>query len=184
MELLRITRQIHCKAVEQRATLRHRQYNRDWRTSYSRPPMDPYLTSRLLQNPGGATGTKRPCEWMGGRPRARHDRSSSERDVVNRGMVRTRRRWACLTSDLARPDQQPPSARTPPRSHLHDSDHSLPSTAAASWRHAAPPKPFRAAPPPSLPNLHLSVLLGRIARAKTPLRAVHTYATLRVPAPR
>ena len=27
MELLRITRQIHCKAVEQRATLIHRQYN-------------------------------------------------------------------------------------------------------------------------------------------------------------
>jgi len=45
MELLRITRQIHCKAVEQRATLIHRQYNRDWVTSYSRPPMDPYLTS-------------------------------------------------------------------------------------------------------------------------------------------
>jgi len=37
MELLRITRQIHCKAVEQRATLIHRQYNRDWGTSYSRP---------------------------------------------------------------------------------------------------------------------------------------------------
>jgi len=32
MELLRITRQIHCKAVEQRATLIHRQYNRDWGT--------------------------------------------------------------------------------------------------------------------------------------------------------
>jgi len=30
MELLRITRQIHCKAVKQRATLIHRQYNRDW----------------------------------------------------------------------------------------------------------------------------------------------------------
>jgi len=28
MELLRIARQIHCKAVEQRATLLHRQYNR------------------------------------------------------------------------------------------------------------------------------------------------------------
>ena len=55
MELLRITRQIHCKAVEQRATLIHRQYNRDWGTSYSRPPIDPYLTSPLLQNPGGAT---------------------------------------------------------------------------------------------------------------------------------
>ena len=35
------TRQIHCKAVEQRATLIHRQYNRDWGTSYSRPPIDP-----------------------------------------------------------------------------------------------------------------------------------------------
>jgi len=45
MELLRITRQIHRKAVEQRATLLHRQYNRDWGTSYSRPPIDPYLTS-------------------------------------------------------------------------------------------------------------------------------------------
>ena len=45
MELLRITRQIHCTAVEQRATLIHRQYNRDWGTSYSRPPIDPYLTS-------------------------------------------------------------------------------------------------------------------------------------------
>ena len=54
MELLRITRQIHCKAVEQRATLIHRQYNWDWGTSYSRPPIDPYLTSPLLQNPGGA----------------------------------------------------------------------------------------------------------------------------------
>ena len=41
MELLRITRHIHCKAVEQRATLIHRQYNRDWGTSYSRPPIDP-----------------------------------------------------------------------------------------------------------------------------------------------
>ena len=39
MELLRITRQIHvhCKAVEQRATLIHRQYNRDWGTSYYKP---------------------------------------------------------------------------------------------------------------------------------------------------
>ena len=39
MELLRITRQIHCKAVEQRATLIHRQYNLDWGTSYSRSPI-------------------------------------------------------------------------------------------------------------------------------------------------
>ena len=52
---LRITRQIHRKAIEQRAPLIHRQYNRDWGTSYSRPPIDPYLTSPLLQNPGGAT---------------------------------------------------------------------------------------------------------------------------------
>ena len=55
MELLRITRQIHCKVVEQRATLIHRQYNWDWGTSHSRPPIDPYLTSPLLQNSGGAT---------------------------------------------------------------------------------------------------------------------------------
>jgi len=54
-----ITRLIHCTAVEQRATLIHRQYNRDWGTSYSRPPIDPYLTSLcykilaapLLRNP-------------------------------------------------------------------------------------------------------------------------------------
>ena len=57
MELLRITRQIRCKAVEQTATLIHRQYNQDWGTSYSRPPIDPYLTSPLLQNPGGATAS-------------------------------------------------------------------------------------------------------------------------------
>ena len=55
MEILRITRQIHCKAVELRATLIHRQYNRAWGTSYSRPHRDPYLTPPLLQNPGGAT---------------------------------------------------------------------------------------------------------------------------------
>jgi len=61
MELLRITRQIHCKAVEQRATLMHRQYNRDWGTSYSRPPIDPYLTSPLLPNPGGACLPACPC---------------------------------------------------------------------------------------------------------------------------
>ena len=40
---------------EQTATLINRQYNRDWGTSYSRPPIYPYLTSPLLQNPGGAT---------------------------------------------------------------------------------------------------------------------------------
>jgi len=54
MELLRITRQMHCKAVEQRATLIHRQYNRDWGTSYSRPPIDPYLISpryKILAEP-------------------------------------------------------------------------------------------------------------------------------------
>jgi len=45
IELLRITRQIHCKAVEQRVTLIHGQYNQDWGTSYCRPPIDPYLTS-------------------------------------------------------------------------------------------------------------------------------------------
>ena len=27
-----------------------------WGTSYSRPPIDPHLTSPLLQNPAGATG--------------------------------------------------------------------------------------------------------------------------------
>ena len=66
MELLRITRQIHCKAVEQRATLIHRQYNREWGTSYSRPPIDTYLTSPLFQNPAGATGIRlvKP-EWWG-----------------------------------------------------------------------------------------------------------------------
>jgi len=66
MELLRITRQIHCKAVEQRATLIHRQYNRDWGTSYCRPTIDPYLTSPLLQNLGGATGYSlvvEPAQW-------------------------------------------------------------------------------------------------------------------------
>ena len=57
MELLRITRQIHCTAAEQRATLIHRQYNRDWGTSYSRPPIYLYHTSPLLQNPGGATAS-------------------------------------------------------------------------------------------------------------------------------
>ena len=45
MELLRITRQIHCKAVEQRATLIHRQYNRDWGTSYYRPHFPPVTKS-------------------------------------------------------------------------------------------------------------------------------------------
>ena len=40
-----------------RATLIHRQYNQDWGTSYSKPPIDPYLTSPLLQNPGGATAS-------------------------------------------------------------------------------------------------------------------------------
>ena len=58
IEILRNTRQIQCKAVEQRATLIHRQYNRDWGTSYSRPPIDPYLISPLLQNPGGDTGAE------------------------------------------------------------------------------------------------------------------------------
>jgi len=31
------------QGVEQRATLIHRQYNRDWETSYSRPPIDQYF---------------------------------------------------------------------------------------------------------------------------------------------
>jgi len=55
MELLLITRQIHRKAVEQRATLIHRLYNQDWGTSYSRPPIDSYLTPPCYKNPGGAT---------------------------------------------------------------------------------------------------------------------------------
>ena len=46
-----------CRAKS--ATLIHRQYNRDWGTSYSRPPIDPYLTSPLLQNPGGATASEK-----------------------------------------------------------------------------------------------------------------------------
>jgi len=29
-----------------------------WGTSYSRPPIDPYLTSPLLQNPGGTTASE------------------------------------------------------------------------------------------------------------------------------
>jgi len=67
MELLRIRRQIHCKAVEQRATLIHRQYNRDWGTSYSRPPYltpppchkilaAPLLSSEGRRSAGGAQG--------------------------------------------------------------------------------------------------------------------------------
>jgi len=55
MEILRITRQIHCKAVEQRATLIHRQYNRDRGNSYSRPYRPIPHSPPLLQNPGGAT---------------------------------------------------------------------------------------------------------------------------------
>jgi len=51
-----VSHDIHCKAVEQRATLIHRQYNWDWGISYSRLPIDPYLTAPpLLQNSGGAT---------------------------------------------------------------------------------------------------------------------------------
>ena len=67
MELLRITRQIHRKAIEQRATLIHRQYNRDWGTSYSRPPYltpppcykilaAPLLSSEGRRSAGGAQG--------------------------------------------------------------------------------------------------------------------------------
>ena len=44
-----VSRQIHCKAVDQRATLIHRQYNRDWGTSYSRPPIDPYLVWQMVR---------------------------------------------------------------------------------------------------------------------------------------
>jgi len=64
MELLRITGQIHCKAVEQRATLIHRQYNRDWGSSYS---IDlPYLTSppcyKILAAPLASDARKAPLE--------------------------------------------------------------------------------------------------------------------------
>ena len=66
MELLRITGQVHCKAVEQRATLIHRQYNRDWGSSYSRPPIDPYLTSppcyKILATPLASDARKAPLE--------------------------------------------------------------------------------------------------------------------------
>jgi len=83
MELLRITREIHCKAVEQRAMLIHRQYNRDWGwTSYSRPPIDPYLTSPLLQNPGGATGNANSRE-------ASHDTSSRTKYQPKPDYIRT-----------------------------------------------------------------------------------------------
>jgi len=62
MELLRITRTTNTLQGRRakRATLIHRQYNRDWGTSYSRPRIDPYLTSPLLQNPGGATDDQVP----------------------------------------------------------------------------------------------------------------------------
>ena len=71
-ELLRITRQIHCKAVEQKATLIHRQYNRDWGTSYSGPTIDPYLTPppshKILAAPLGKTNLDftgaRDSEWQ------------------------------------------------------------------------------------------------------------------------
>ena len=42
------TSSYHTTNTLQRATLIHRQYNRDWGTSYSRPPIYPYLTSPLL----------------------------------------------------------------------------------------------------------------------------------------
>jgi len=57
MELLRITRQIHCKAVEQRVTLIQRHYNRDWGTSYSGPPIDPYPCYKILAAPPGGRRT-------------------------------------------------------------------------------------------------------------------------------
>jgi len=34
-----------------------------WGTSYSRPPIDPYLTYPLLQNPGGATDENKGCPY-------------------------------------------------------------------------------------------------------------------------
>ena len=88
MELLRITRQIHCKAVEQRATLIHRQYNRDWGTSYSSPPIDPYLTSPLLQNAGGATAT--PPTPLGGGDLVRCSQRRTERAEVDKNHGRRR----------------------------------------------------------------------------------------------
>ena len=45
----------------------HMQYNRDLGTSYSRPPIDPYLTSPPLQNPGGATAYVCPSVCLSGR---------------------------------------------------------------------------------------------------------------------
>ena len=44
----------------------HRQYNRDWGTSYSRPPTDQIPHFPLLQNPGGATDKP---QLLGGRYR-------------------------------------------------------------------------------------------------------------------
>ena len=82
MELLRITRQIHCKAVEERATLIHRQYNLDWGMSYSRPPMDPYLTSpcyKILAAPlvvGNAAQVVTRTLWSGGSHARPHRRCS------------------------------------------------------------------------------------------------------------
>ena len=64
-----------------RSTLIHRQYNRDWGNSYSRPPIDPYLTSPLLQNPGGASGCGGVVDCAGGfgSPARRVDRESDDR---------------------------------------------------------------------------------------------------------
>ena len=83
MELLRITRQIHCKAVEQRATLIHRQYNRDWGTSYSRPPIHPYLTSPLSQNPGGATAISVVQHWWPRWKKIAHKAKSIKRRQIS-----------------------------------------------------------------------------------------------------
>ena len=63
-----------------RATLIHRQYNRDWGTSYSRPPIDPYLTPPLLQNPGGATAISVVQHWW---PRWKKNRSQGEVDETS-----------------------------------------------------------------------------------------------------
>ena len=82
MELLRIKRQIHCKAVEQRATLIHRQYNRDWGTSYSRPPIDPYPTSPR-------------CYKILAAPLVTRDASANRRLLACRPWPRSSRPQAC-----------------------------------------------------------------------------------------
>ena len=56
-ELLRIARQIHCKAVEQTATLIHREYSRDWGTSYSKKGKV-FLYSSPSAGPGADPGVQ------------------------------------------------------------------------------------------------------------------------------